>query len=94
MYAIRSYYENFVKNINIVRGNLLTVGPSEKIDFCLYRNRMIYFNSKLQFKAENEILKYIKKGSLFAIGINERVCNSNIEKFEAFDENEQIYKVV
>ncbi len=86
--------ESLLKNVEFINNSFFIEGPTRGIDIVLYRNRMIYYNSKLQFKAEDEIFKYIKKeGGYLALGIKERISNNHLDICETFDFNEQIYKV-
>ncbi len=80
-------------NVKFINSSFFHEGPEGNADIVLFRNRMIYYNSKLQNKAEDEILKYIKKNGFLAIGIKERICNNNIDLCHAYDHNEQIYQV-
>ncbi len=93
-YDNKSIYikEELLKNIEYIKGNYFVNGPTENISFCLYRNRMIYFNLKLQQSAEEELLKYIEKGGFLALGIKEKISQYNRDLFDEVDSNEQIYK--
>ncbi len=85
--------KSLLKNVEFINNSFFLEGPTQYINIVLFRNRMIYYNSKLQNKAEDIILQSIKKGGFIALGIKERICNSNIDLCESFDCNEQIYKV-
>ncbi len=85
---------SLLKNVQFIHNSFFIEGPSHFIDIVLYRNRMIYYNSKLQCKAEEEIFKYIKNsGGFIALGIKEQIGNNHMDMCESFDNNEQIYKV-
>ncbi len=81
------------KNVEFIKRSFFHGGPDVDVDIVLFRNRMIYYNFRLQNKAEDEVLKYIKRGGYLALGIKERICNNNKELLEFYDHNEQIYKV-
>ncbi len=86
--------KSLLKNVEFIRNSFFIEGPSAEIDIVIYRNRVIYFNSKLQSKAEEEIFKYINSvGGYIALGIKEQIGNNHIDLCEAYDCNEQIYKV-
>ncbi len=85
--------KDLLKNIHIIESNLYTSSPPVNVSLVIYRNRMIYFNSKLQSVTEKNIYQHIKKGGFIALGIKERISDSNVELFKMYDENEQIYSV-
>ncbi|MCW3806421.1 CheR family methyltransferase [Plebeiibacterium marinum] len=85
--------KEFLKNVIFINNSYFNEGPGNEIDITLFRNRMIYYNSKLQTKAENEIFKYIKKGGFLALGIRENISKTNSMLLETHDKNEQIFKV-
>ena len=84
---------SLLQNVKFINNSFFHEGPIENADIVLFRNRMIYYNSKLQNKAEEAILKYIKKNGFLVLGIKERICNNNMDLCQAYDHNEQIYQV-
>jgi chemotaxis methyl-accepting protein methylase len=85
--------KSLLARIQIIRGNFFCQGPQEPVSLILYRNRMIYFNSKLQQTTEYELQKYLSGGGILALGIKEQISEDNNHLFDIFDSNEQIYKV-
>ncbi len=88
------YLKNeLLKHIHFIKSNLYNDSPTVLVSLVLYRNRMIYFNQKLQCVTEQKIYKNIKKGGFIALGIKEKISDSNQELFKLYDADEQIYLV-
>lgn len=64
-----------------------------KIKLLVYRNRMIYFNKKLQCEVINLLHQSLLPGGHFVIGIKENIdtCNAD-KKFILVNATERIYK--
>ncbi len=85
--------KKLLKDVYFIQRNFFLEGPPVKIDLALYRNRMIYFNGKLQAQAEKKVCDHMQKEGYLAIGIKEHISTVNNDLFEAYDNVEQIYKV-
>ncbi len=65
----------------------------KKIKMVLYRNKMIYFNKRLQCQIVDHLYESLLPGSNLIIGIKETLDNCNIDKrFILINESERIYK--
>ncbi len=82
-----------IRNVEYIQSNLYTKPPDKEMSLVIYRNRMLYFNHKLQFNTEQQVHNYIKDGGYMALGIKEKISQSNEELFKLYDQNEQIYIV-
>ena len=98
-YATKSnakyYFDELIKNINFINSRILTDSqlPTGQ-DIVLYRNKLIYFNLKMQTEVLNIIKDSVRPGGYFIVGIMENIFTSEgMDKvFEVVSETEKIYK--
>lgn len=84
---------SLIDRIEFLNGNYFTNLPNANIGVTIFRNKMLYYNSKLQSVAEKQLYANLQKGSYLALGINERILKENKTSFDLYDSGEQIYKV-
>ncbi len=85
--------DDLISNVRYIQSNLYTNLPEEEMSLVIYRNRMLYFNSKLQICTEQLVHKCIKDRGYIALGIKEKISQSNEDLYKIYDQNEQIYIV-
>ncbi|TLX77148.1 hypothetical protein E9993_05555 [Labilibacter sediminis] len=85
--------KSLMTNVEFLKGNFFNEVPNTTVSFVIFRNRMIYYNAKLQVNAEEILAKYIHKGGYMAIGIKERISQANQSLFDEYEISEKIYKV-
>lgn len=80
-------------NVKLTKHNFLEAPEPTKIKLVLYRNRLIYFNKKLEHDALRILHRSLLPGGYFIIGIKESLecCNAD-KKFVLVNKNESIYK--
>lgn len=85
--------ESLLSNVEFIKENYFCQVPDKKVSFVFFRNRMIYYNSKLQINAEQELIKSIENGGYLAIGMKENISQVNSYLFEEYNKSERIFKV-
>lgn len=85
--------ESLLSNVQFIKDNYFCQVPEKEMSFVFFRNRMIYYNSKMQINAEQKLHKSIKKGGYLAIGIKEKISQLNDNLFDGYNESEKIFKV-
>jgi chemotaxis protein methyltransferase CheR len=67
----------------------------DKMDFILYRDKLIYFNLVLSNKVLEKMYNNIKLGGYLVIGSGESLAHSMVDKqFQQADPNEKIYRKI
>ncbi|WP_430932360.1 CheR family methyltransferase [Saccharicrinis sp. 156] len=90
---IRLVNENWINQVEFLQGNFFNVVPAENIGVTLFRNRMLYYNSKLQSDAEQHLKRSLNKDAFLVMGIKEKLLKEHEHDFVLFDSSEQIYRV-
>lgn len=89
------YFDELIKNINFIDSRILSNSqlPTGQ-DIVLYRNKLVYFNLKMQNDILNKIKDSVRPGGFFIVGIMENIFATegmnNI--FKLVSETEKIYK--
>ncbi|WP_066630234.1 CheR family methyltransferase [Labilibacter marinus] len=86
-------YVDLLKNVEIIGEHYFKKVPVDKIGMTIFRNKMLYYNQKLQLNAERHIHSSIERGSFLSLGIKERILDENENYYDLYDNGEQIYKV-
>ncbi len=84
---------DFLNNVCFINASYFSQHPEEEISVVIFRNRMLYYNLKLQETSEKYLHNRIKRGGYLSIGIKEKISEANSCMYELFDEGEQIYKI-
>lgn len=86
--------DEYFKNLNIKfdKKSVFETQYTNEFDLVIFRNVMIYFNSKLQDEILEKITNSLKRNSYLAIGIGEKLTGSTIRKYKISNTNENIYK--
>ncbi len=82
-----------LQNVEFIQDNYFNSVPKEDIGVTLFRNRMLYYNGKLQSDAEKQLHQSLNKDAYLVIGIKERIVKENACFFDLYDSGEQIYRV-
>ena len=85
---------NLLSNVEFIQSNYFNTVPQSNINVTIFRNKMLYYNAKLQLFAENYLKNNLYRGSYFALGIKEKILKENESYFDIYDSGEQIYKVI
>lgn len=85
--------KSLLSNVQFIRDNYFSQVPEKQVSFVFFRNRMIYYNSKMQVNAEQKLYKSIKKEGYLAIGIKEKISQLNDNLFDGYNISEKIFKV-
>jgi chemotaxis protein methyltransferase CheR len=89
------YFDELIKNINFIDSRILSGSqlPTGQ-DIVLYRNKLIYFNLKMQTEVLNIIKESVISGGYFIVGIMENIfASEGMDKvFEEVSKTEKIYK--
>lgn len=89
------YYRdtNLLRNVSFFKQDLCCNPIPQGMKLVLFRNKMIYFNQVLQWKAIKNIYQSVNTGGMFIIGIQESLNQMyGLNEFSLFNENECIYK--
>ena len=65
---------------------------TSEYDLVFFQNKMIYFNSELKEKAENNIIRSLNKRAYFIIGEKEIIKSQLSRKIKGIEKNLSIYK--
>ena len=84
---------DLLRNITFIKDNYFNALPDREIGVTIFRNKMIYYNYKLQLFAENYLKQNLNKGAYLVLGIKEFIQKDNQDCFELYDSAEKIYKV-
>ena len=92
----KAYFDKeLLRTINIKQFEFVTDATPQNIDLVLYRNKMIYYNKRMQHSILSKIEDSLKTGGIFICGVKENLESSNSEKdYVIINENESIYKKV
>lgn len=84
---------DLLKNVTYNAQDILSADVPKKIKLVIYRNKMIYFNKRMQNEVTNRIHTSLLPGGFFIIGVKESLecCNSD-RKFQLLDDKESIFK--
>jgi len=89
------YFDELIKNINFIDSRILSGSqlPTGQ-DIVLYRNKLIYFNLKMQNEILNKLIDSVRVGGYFTVGIMENIfVTEGVDKmFEIVSKTEKIYK--
>lgn len=84
---------DLMKNIELRNENIFQISPPTKIRMVMYRNKMIYYNKRLQCQAVDKIFESLLPGGNLIIGARETLDACNIDKrFILVNEGERIYR--
>ena len=87
--------KELLRAINIKQFEFIVDTPPQNIDLVLYRNKMIYYNKRMQHSILSKIEDSLKTGGIFICGVKENLESSSSEKdYTIINENESIYKKV
>lgn len=86
--------KELLENVEFQEHNLFKDPAPNRIKMVLYRNKMIYFNKRLQSDTLRKLYDSLLPGGYLVIGIKEMIdASSNIDKkFILVNESESIYK--
>lgn len=87
-------HEGLLQKVEFLNDNYFNRLPNQQIACTLFRNRMLYYNSKMHFQAEKYLQQCLGKGAFLVLGIKEQISKENEPLFELFDNSEQIYQVL
>ncbi len=87
-------HEGLLEKIVYLNDNFFNCVPDQQIACTLFRNRMLYYNGKMQCKAEEYLQQNLSKGAFLVLGIKEQISKENELLFDLFDSSEQIYQVL
>lgn len=86
--------EKLLQGVTLLEGNFMEIAPCiNSIFMIIYRNKMLYYNGKLQKRIESELAKYLIPDCFLALGIRERISPDSTDFFLSNNE-ESIYKVI
>ena len=89
------YFDELIKNINFIDSRILSDSqlPTGQ-DIVLYRNKLIYFNLKMQNEVLDKIKDSVRSGGYFIVGIMENIYATDEMNnlFEVVSNTEKIYK--
>ncbi len=90
----RAYFDHeLLRGVNVKQFEFITDEPPQNNHLVLYRNKMIYYNKRMQNSIMSKITDSMSIGSIFICGVKENLESSNNEKsFLLINENESIYK--
>ena len=92
---VKYYFDELIKNINFIDSRILSGAklPTGQ-DIVLYRNKLIYFNLKMQGEILNIIKESVRPGGYFIVGIMENIYATDEmdSVFEVISKTEKIYK--
>lgn len=88
-----SFKTKYLKNVIFKKFSLITDEPlTGYYDFILFRNRLLYYNSKTQDLILDKLYNSLKIKGLFTIGVKESLQNwQNIDKLTTNDKELNIY---
>ena len=88
-------FSELLKNVNFIESRILenTKLPTGQ-DIVIYRNKLIYFNMKMQNDVLNKLNNTVRAGGYFIVGTMENIFASNEVKceFELVSKNDKLYK--
>ena len=86
-------HEGLIQKVTFLNDNYFNCIPNQQIACTLFRNRMLYYNGKMQCQSEKYLQECLGKGAFLILGIKEQITSENEYLFELFDSSEQIYRV-
>lgn len=87
--------ESLFRNVLVLQSNIFETPLDKKFDFVLFRNKMLYYNSKLQCQRLSYLTDSLYVGGFLAVGINENISDCmSYKKLLPIDKKEQLYKKV
>lgn len=87
--------KELLRAINIKQFEFIADTVPQNVDFVLYRNKMIYYNKRMQHSILTKITESLKMGGIFICGVKESLESSGSEKeYAIINENESIYKKI
>jgi len=90
---IAQFDKELLRGINFKQFEFIKDEAPQNNQMVLYRNKMIYYNKRMQASIVSKIADSMKIGGVFICGIKENLESSNSEKnFLLLNENERIYK--
>lgn len=87
-------HEGLLQKVEFLNDNYFNCVPNQQIACTMFRNRMLYYNSKMQLQAEKYLQQCLGKGAFLVLGIKEQISKENEPLFDLFDNSEQIYQVL
>lgn len=92
----KAYFDReLLRGINIKQFEFLKDDAPANIQLVLYRNKMIYYNKRMQHSILSKIASSLNNSGIFICGIKENPESSNSEKdFNLLNKNESIYKKI
>jgi len=91
--CIRIASDRWLDQVVFLSGNYFNHLPDKDIDVAIFRNRMLYYNAKLQAEAERHLLRNLNKDAFVVLGIKEKILKENERSFMLYDRGEQIYRI-
>ncbi len=90
--AIRS--SSLIKDVEFIKDDIIFSKAPQNLKFILFRNTMIYYNPTRQAQTLELMHKNLSASGSLVVGIKESIKLSNVNTpiFDAFNENEGIYK--
>lgn len=86
-------HEDLMQRVEFLNDNYFNSLPGQKIACTLFRNRMLYYNGKMQYQAERHLQQCLSKEAFLILGVKEQISKENELLYELFDSGEQIYRV-
>jgi chemotaxis protein methyltransferase CheR len=92
----KAYFDKeLIRNVNVKQFEFIVDESPQNINMVLYRNKMIYYNKRMQNSILNKITDSMATGGIFVCGVKENLESSNNEKsFVVINESESIYKKI
>ncbi|GAF01838.1 CheR family methyltransferase [Saccharicrinis fermentans] len=90
---IRMASDKWLDHVVFLSGNYFNHLPDKEVDVTFFRNRMLYYNAKLQAEAERQLHRSLNKGAFVVLGIKEKILKENELNFVLYDRGEQIYRI-
>lgn len=96
-YTISNYKafmnSDLLLNVNLEKFILAPLINPTKVNLIIYRNKLIFFNSILQFEVLSMLTNSLDTGGYLFIGSKESIINPEMRKhYKVINDNERIYK--
>lgn len=90
-----SFDKELLRSVNLKQFEFVSDELPKEVDLVLYRNKMLYYNKRMQHSVISKITESLKVGGILICGVKEDLESSGSEKdYIIINENESIYKKV